>query len=323
MPSRASPVRILDSSSAIRRAIGELMSSGAKRRVALTAFVGEGAGAFIHNPKAIEIICWPRAGGTNPVELKKLKAAGAKIRFADRLHMKLYWAAGRGVIITAANLTTNALGAGDLKEFGVLLPSDSVAIDDVIRSVKPRLFNSSEMHQLEREHRRLKARRYDYQRKREKLSYRRWYTLMPRSEWKLGWWDTVGTPSTSAKKRAKAEFNSTKPHNFVSCRAKDYAPDDWVLTFQLTDRGASSPEWLYVDFVVKVTRNDKAYFKHYPFQAVQVSAPRTYPNPPFAITKDFRNALRRAALRFGAKRLKRFNSKPPAAFLAMIARRTK
>jgi hypothetical protein len=110
------------------------MAPGKTPRVAITAVVGRGARAYNRNPKGVEIICWPKAGGTNPLELRRLKKAGARIRFANRLHMKVYWAARRGTIITSANLSTNTLGAGNLKEFGVFLPADAVNIDDVIES---------------------------------------------------------------------------------------------------------------------------------------------------------------------------------------------
>jgi hypothetical protein len=152
-------MRILNTSAAIRKAITTLMAPSKMRRVAIVAFVGDGARAFIRNPKGVEIICWPKAGGTNPLELRRLKKAGACIRFADRLHMKVYWAAGRGAIVTSANLTTNALGAGDLREFGVLLPANTIAIDDIIGSLKSRPFNRADIQKLEEEHRKLETRR--------------------------------------------------------------------------------------------------------------------------------------------------------------------
>ena len=203
-------MQILASSARIRREISDLMSPGAKRRVAIAAFVGEGARAFIRNPRGVEIICWPKAGATSALELRRLKKAGAQIRFADRLHMKLYWAAGRGAIITSANLTRNALGAGDLKEFGVLLPPSSICIDDVICGLKSRPFNNKDMHNLEREDRKLKARRQCYRGKIERVSFKEWYELPARAEWKLGWWKTRSYASRNAKEKAKAEFNMSK-----------------------------------------------------------------------------------------------------------------
>ena len=314
-------MRILPTSAAIRGAVGDLMSPG-PRRVAIAAFVGEGARTFIRNPKGVELICWPKAGGTNPLELRKLKRAGARIRFVDRLHMKLYWAAGRGAIITSANLSTNALGAGDLKEFGVLLPANSLRIDAVIASLRTRPFNAVDMRKLELEHRKLKARMRRSGEGTDRVSFREWYELPARSEWKLGWWDSKGGFSKNARQHARGEFNAGAAYNFISCRAKEYCVGDWALSFRLSNKGASGLEWLYVDFAVKVSRADKAYFNDYPFQAVQVSTPKYYPAPPFAIGSDFRMAFSKAVVDFGIDRVRGLRSaRVPNALLELVVKR--
>jgi hypothetical protein len=312
-------MKILASSTSIRRAVSNLLAPGRTRRVAITAFIGEGARTFIRSPKGVEIICWPKAGGTNPDELRKLKQAGARIRFADRLHMKLYWAGGRGAIVTSANLSKNALGAGDLKEFGVLLSADSVPIDDVIESLKSRRFNIRDMQSLEHEHRKLKARQ---RRRFDRVSYLEWSELPARPEWKLGWWDRVGAISKTAKGIAKNDFNVRSPEDFVSCRKGDYRKSDWVLAFRLTDKGASSPNWIYVDFCSRVGRGEKeAYDAAYPYQAVQVSTSRYYPLPPFAITRSFRAALREASMGFGINRIKGLRGVRPSVDLLKLIKK--
>jgi hypothetical protein len=318
-------MRILESSAAIRRALTDLMSPGKVRRVAITAFVGEGAGAFIRSPRGVEIICWPKAGGTNPIELRRLKKAGARIRFADRLHMKVYWAAGRGVIITSANLSTNALGAGNLKEFGVHLPAGAVPIDDVIRSLRSRPFNRAEMKKLEEEHRKLNAHRQHHNDKGEKVTYREWFSLLPQAEWKLGWWEEECDVARKADEIVRSDFNKRAPYDWISGTKNDYRKADWVLSFRLNEKGASLPRWIYVDFTVKVSRNDKnAYVDGYPYQAIQVFAPRLYTPPPFAITKSFRAALTDAVVAFGIGRIKGSRSaRPPRDLLTMIQKRMK
>jgi len=293
------------------------------RRVAITAFVGDGARAFIRNPKGLEIVCWPKAGGTNPLELRRLKKAGARIRFADRLHMKVYWAAKRGVVITSANLSTNALGAGDLKEFGVLLPATSVGIDDVIESLRTRSFNKHEMDRLEREHRKLMARKQRSYRKPEKVSYSEWFELPVRPEWTLGWYDIRGEFAREAKDIARADFYQKSPYTFVSCGKGDYRNADWVLSFRLNAKGADAPEWIYVDFMAKTSREEKGpRFGDYPYQAVQVATPRHYPAPPFALTGGFRTALRKASVAFGIARIKNLRSvNPPQVLLRLIRKK--
>ncbi len=112
-------MKVLYQSSDVRREIIKIFSHGGRRRVAIAAFVGDGAESYLPKPPGLEIICWPKAGGTNPNTLRRLTKRGAKIRFADRVHMKVYWADGYGAVITSANLSTNALGSGDLKEAGI------------------------------------------------------------------------------------------------------------------------------------------------------------------------------------------------------------
>lgn len=82
-------VRILYTSAQVREAIINLFSLSKGRRVAITAFVGDGAEAFLPRPKGLELVCWPKAGGTNPNALRKLMKRGVQVSFSDSLHMKV------------------------------------------------------------------------------------------------------------------------------------------------------------------------------------------------------------------------------------------
>jgi hypothetical protein len=299
------------------------MAPGKTRRVAITAFVGDGARAFIRNPKGVEIICWPKAGGTNPLELRRLKKAGARIRFADRVHMKVYWAAKRGVIITSANLSTNALGAGSLKEFGVFLPADAVNIDDVIESLKSRPLNNKDLQRLEMEHRKLSASQLWQVDNIDKVLYPEWFSLRPLAEWKLGLWDGACDLAKNAEEIISTDFGRKTAHNWITGTKTDYEKHDWVLSFRLTKTGAIEPSWIFVELLEKVSQNDKSvYDDDNPYQAIQVWPPKHYTSPPFAITKNFRTALRQASVDFGVSRIERLRSvRPPSALLAMIEKR--
>jgi hypothetical protein len=178
------------------------------------------------------------------------------------------------------------------------------------------------MKQLEREHGK-QNRVWTGVRKRETVSFREWFGHPARSAWKLGWWDYHGATARRAKEVAQNEYGRRLPHTFVSCRRNDYRQDDWVLSFRLTKRGASAASWIYVDRVVPVSRRDKhAYDEDYPYQAIQVWAPRHYAQPPFTITRAFRKAFRRASVAFGANKIKKLRSPhPPHALMTMINRR--
>src|SRR5260221_260901 len=61
-----------------------------------------------------------------------------EVAFADRVHMKVYWANGGNAVITSANLSDSALGVGGLHEVGVVVPASRVDIDRLIKRIKPR-----------------------------------------------------------------------------------------------------------------------------------------------------------------------------------------
>src|SRR5687768_14234143 len=108
---------VLYTSESIRRAIRHIFGQGSGRRVAVVAFVGNRAEAYLPYPKGLELYCWPAVPGTNPDAIRKLaNKLEVDVRFADKVHMKLYWSANRGAIIASSNLSSNAYGHGDLKE---------------------------------------------------------------------------------------------------------------------------------------------------------------------------------------------------------------
>ena len=124
---------VLYKSREVRSAIAEIFNKGRNgRRVAVSAYVGDGADSYLPFPDKVQVICSPTPGATNPHAIRRLISCGASVQFADKLHMKVYWSEVSGVVITSANLSTNALGVGDLKEAGVLLGPGSLDIDKLL-----------------------------------------------------------------------------------------------------------------------------------------------------------------------------------------------
>jgi phosphatidylserine/phosphatidylglycerophosphate/cardiolipin synthase-like enzyme len=144
--------KILYTSAEVRKAIARLFSESKGNRVAISAFVGEGADLFLPKPKGLKLICWPKAGGTNPNALRKLMQSKVKVFFSDSIHMKVYWAEDLGVVITSANLSNNALGSGNLREIGVQLPKGALDMERVMASIKPCPISKQELHRLDRQH---------------------------------------------------------------------------------------------------------------------------------------------------------------------------
>jgi hypothetical protein len=81
--------KVLYTSAEIRKAITQLFSSSRKRRVAISAFVGEDAEAYLPKPNGLELFCWPKGGGTNPNAIRKLRKLGVKVYFSRAVHMKV------------------------------------------------------------------------------------------------------------------------------------------------------------------------------------------------------------------------------------------
>ena len=123
--------------------------------------------------------------------------------------------------------------------------------------------------------------------------------------WKLGWTFNVRlSAARSAVAKAKTEYGVARPVDYITFARGTVKQHDWLLCFAIDDEQLRDFGWLFVDFVVPVSRSDKrAYEKDYPYQAVQVHALSKCPSPPFKITQPFRTAFRRAVRAWGVKRL--------------------
>ncbi len=304
--------QILYRSGEVRNAVVDLFTRSKSRRVAISAFVGEGADAYLPKPKSLELICWPKPGGTNPNAIRKLIKKGIKVRFADSLHMKVYWTADMGAVITSANLSTQALGSGNLREIGIRLPAGVLDIDHVIATIRPYKVTKARLLKLDHEHKLYAARNAGFIRTSKADTWADWYGLEPRSHWKLGWYDGWGITAKIAKELSKREHGISDPFDMLPGRRGDYSKGDWVLTFFLKEK-SSQLRWLYVDYYVRVPKSDaKAYDSNWPFQAVQALDTKKYSAPPFQINREFRTAFAKTVEQYGADNLKGWKSVNPS-----------
>lgn len=305
--------KILYSSADVRREIIQLFKSSVGRRVAISAFVGEGADAYLPNPQGLQLICWPKAGGTNPDMLRKLINRGVEVFFADSLHMKLFWSENQGAVLTSANLSTNALGSGGLKEIGILLSSDKFDVDSLISYINPRPVSEVELQELDRRHKLYKiSNPSQFKRKLKIRTFREWYNLSG-PEWKFGWYDDYGPISSIAKERSMKEYGVAEPKDWLSVKKGQYREGDWILLFKLV-KSPTKLQWVSVDYVVNIPKSDKtAYIDEYPCQVVQVYPNNRYPPPPFRINeKKFKKAFSKAIIEFGVKKIKKMKSQKPS-----------
>lgn len=287
---------VLYTSEAIRQSVYDLFSGRAGRRVAVVAFVGKGAEAYLPSAKGIELYCWPAVPGTNPAAIRKLATSfGVRVHFAPSVHMKLYWSETKGAVITSANLSSNAYGHGGLKELGVRLPPGAVDIDRVLTSIDGVPLTTSVLRQFEKRHaaQTKSARRPSGP---EGNSFAEWYqSRPPESAWKVcGWVDENIYPS-KALKAAVAADGVRAPEDCMALATRDEARvNDYILCVDITDVRRATTEWFFVTHVVRVPKTEKAYYPGFPFQVGQAHPLRMYRRPPFDIDRPFKAAMRSA-----------------------------
>lgn len=301
-----SKTKFLPDGQSIRREVKRIFKSERGRRVALVAFVGKSADAYLPRPKGLELICWPQAPGTNPAVVEELmKKRKVHVQFADRLHMKIYWTAKHGAVVTSANLSTNAYGRGALHEAGVLLSSDAINIDDVIESVNPRDVTPRSLAKLRTESRRVQRTQTTT---RGRKTFLDWLKKPERTPWKLHCFREYGGGACGRlREAAKEETGSTRVEDWIYCRKGDVKAEDYILSIDLASRRKPvSDDWLFVHRVVLVAKKDKRYDSGWPYQAGQLHPSTACPQPPFYIDGYFHTALRSAYKALGSDAEKEF-----------------
>lgn len=140
---------------------------------------------------------------------------------------------------------------------------------------------------------------------------------IPRLDWKLAGWERVGAFAKEAVAKAQQTYGVKYPSDYLYTKQGQLKVADWVLSFKAP--GVASIGWMHVDFVIPVSRSDKAAFDNdYPFQAVQAN-PSTSCRPPFKLDPAFCNAFKRALKEFGVEELK-WCRPPPKSLLDLITK---
>jgi hypothetical protein len=313
-------MKVLYNASELRTAVREVFSVRG-RRVALVAFVGDGAETYLPNPKGLELVCCPDGRSTNPKELRRLMAKGVDVRFSDNLHVKVYWSR-LGAVVASANLSDNGLGGG-LKELGVLLGPGQVDITHALRIAKPRKVTDAEMRRLDHEYATAPKRKPSEPGvRRKKTSFGEWLRQPHRQEWKLGWWDTVKAESKATRMACLRIYKVKEIEDYIDCNQGNYREGDWILTFRVGVRSTANPDWLVAERVFKVPKSDPNYDPDYGYEAVQVYPLRKYGEPPFDCnTKRFLDAFHAAAIEYGLERIGDLKSvRVPAKLLNLIVK---
>jgi len=281
-------LEVLYTQADVSREVKKLFGSTENRRVAISAFVGDGADALLPRPRGIHLVCWPKPGGTNPGMLRELWKNGVRIEFSNRLHMKVYWAENGAAIITSANLSSNALGQQNLKEVGIKIDSDLIDIDKILRSLSARPITKSALRALEVAHRRYWKNNRGTVKRDKAITFKDWMGPPAGEEWKLLAWNEESKVSKAVTERLKLEYPTRKKtEDSFDAKPGWYEEDDWVLSFRYAGKKVTEIMWRYIDWLVKVNPHAPGY----PLDIVQVWPSDHYPQPPFKIDPKFRKAF--------------------------------
>lgn len=310
--------RVIFQKSAIREAVDYRLGSPGRRIVAV-AYVGQAAPEFVTNAAGLEVYCSPDPVGTRASALTKLLAAGARVFFIERLHMKVYWAEGRGAVVGSANLSANGLGDGGLHEGVVSIESPAFDLPAVLSALNPVAATPKALSELSRKNNLACSRLEGVGPKWAAAagagsppSFSEWYTAVLKGvaepSWKLGWWEqTILTPS-SISRTAREEHGAKKVIDYITAPRQDfYQPGDWILAFKVgTARDRLRPTgrvyWLPADFTMTIPRKDRSSDPENPYCAVQIVATSAHDAPPFALTPAFKKAFREALKSIGVER---------------------
>jgi len=208
--------------------------------------------------------------------------------------MKLYWS-NKGAVITSANLSTFALGSGGLKEIGVLLPSASVKIDKIIKSLGAQIASEEKISYLEAEHKKtIRTNPNLIARSDEKYTFEKWYAINYHKKianWKIACFSFANI--RLAKKSGQVlekEHGNKSYEDILETFSNEYFQDDWLLCYQFNGKQPVQIGWLYAHHVIKSSRSVKGKTKSF-YQIIQVNKLKAYDKPPFEIDAAFKKAF--------------------------------
>jgi hypothetical protein len=230
------------------------------------------------------------AGATNPNTLRQLIKEGARVEFVDSLHMKVYWAKARGAVITSANLSTNAMGAGGLKEAGVLLGPKALNMARMLMQLKRRRAEP-ELRKLDRLHKEFHRRVGWKGPHRSTRSYADWFDSPERERWKIFFYSTTSFDlSEAATQEIQRDFNK-KAQEWIWSESPKVAENDWILSGYSSRGRLVKLNWMFTDRVFRVPRSDPNYDRDFPYEVIQIHGLKHYPPPPFLIGHRVRQCL--------------------------------
>lgn len=284
-------MRYLRNSSEIQQQLHSLLS-GSGRKVAVVAFVGINAVKYLPDDvSGLEVICWPKAGGTHPDGIRKLIKKKAAVYFFNRMHQKIYWRENTGVVIGSANLSDNALGENGLHEFAVYCEDERFDIEGLLLALRYDAVTDAALEKLDREHAvyaRNTPESAESSASRAPNTFVSATKTSHRKKWKLVTWSEHRDDNEHIANTVNAQFGTTTWANDNDVSSASFEKGDFVLQIRTNDDGIierANAKWLLVDLVAG-GRGNRAI--------VQVAKLDNRTPPPFDIDPVFLKRFKRA-----------------------------
>lgn len=276
----------LENSQMIKESLNDLFSSD-EEKVAVVAFVGINGVTYLPKRKNTKVICWPKAGGTNPEGVRRLLSSDIQVKFCDNLHSKVFWCKSNGLIVTSSNLSDNALGEGGLIEFGVKTDDSKYDFQsNVLSKLDVREVTTEELDALDIEHNKFN-RKNNIEVKSEEMarSFPEWYKSEYRQKWKIVFYSEVSEIDEDTKEEVFQEHGVKKWKNDNDIEPDTFSEGDMVFQFKTDEEEESIPrangKWLYVDMVTSTNK------------IIQLDEVKNV-NVPFNIDSEFKQAFKKA-----------------------------
>jgi len=282
-------MRYLRNSLQIRQELNTLFSEEGSKW-AVVGFVGYNALDFL--PEAIadlSVVCWPKAGGTNPDGVRRLIDNGISVYFCDRLHQKIYWRDNAGLIVGSANLSDNALGDGNLHEFGVYCDDKNFDINEVLGALNYVPVTTEALVQLDIEHAARQQDNINENIPNTVPSFPIAMRMRHPKQFKLITWSERRENSDHIRAEVETHFGTRNWINDNDVDSNSFQVGEFVLCVHTNDEGiieSANGRWLFVDLIIKNRRNRA--------EAVVQVYKLGNRNPPFLIDATFKKHLKRA-----------------------------
>lgn len=279
----------LRNSQEIKKQLSSLFSEKGPKW-AVVGFVGYNA--LDHLPSCVSdlsVVCWPKAGGTNPDGVRRLIDHGISVYFCDRLHHKIYWRQDTGLIVGSANLSENALGNAGLHEFAVYCDDKEFDIYQVLESLNYAQATPEALAKLDVEHA-AQARQKD---KSGDISSRAISSFLESiktkhpKKWKLVTWSELRESDDHIRAEVETHFNTRNWVNDNDVYSKNFQIGDFILQVKINDEEdiERANGLLLVDHIVG---------KGSTRTVVQVNKLDNRTPPPFVVDSTFKKYLKEA-----------------------------